>query len=208
MNNNLTEIVSIIDRSGSMQSVKQDAIGGFNSFIEEQLKEDGDAQVTVVLFNHEYSKLYDGVPLTSDIELNDDNYAPSGTTALLDAIGRTIDDVGKRLSEMPESDRPGLVIVAILTDGLENASTDYDSTELNVMIEHQQNKYGWEFVFLAANQDAIATARSLSIKASNAVSFNATSDGTRGAYLYQSKMVSQLRSKKSGDAVWSTTENG
>ena len=193
MNNNLTEIVSIIDRSGSMQSVKQDAIGGFNSFVEAQLTVDGDAQITVVLFNHEYHFLYNGVPLTADIHLNSDNYTPAGTTALLDAVGRTIDDVGVRLSNTPEHERPGLVIVAILTDGLENASRDYTRQRIFDMIEHQQNQYSWQFIFLAANQDAIATARTLNIASKNAVAFDATSAGTNRVFRQKAAMVGAMR---------------
>lgn len=193
MNNNLTEIVSIIDRSGSMQSVKQDAIGGFNSFVEEQIKVDGDAHITVVLFNHEYHVLHSGVPLTADIQLNSDNYTPAGTTALLDAVGRTIDDVGVRLSKTPEDKRPGLVIVAILTDGLENASKDYGRQRIFDMIEHQQNQYSWEFIFLAANQDAIATARTLNISSKNAVAFQADSAGTSKVFRKKAMMVGAMR---------------
>lgn len=196
MNNNLTEIVSIIDRSGSMQSVKQDAIGGFNSFVEEQLKVDGDAQITVVLFNHEYHFLYNGVPLTADIRLTSDNYVPAGTTALLDAVGRTVDDVGVRLAKTPEHERPGLVIVAILTDGLENASKDYTRQRIFDMIEHQQNQYSWEFIFLAANQDAIATARALNISSKNALAFEATSAGTNQVFRRKARMVQAMRSDR------------
>ena len=195
MNDNLTEIICIIDRSGSMNSVRQDAIGGFNAFVEQQAQEPGEARITVVLFNGEYQLLCDSVPL-DDIRLSNQNFVPRGSTALLDAVGRTIDNVGKRLAATIEPERPGQVIVAILTDGAENSSRRYSRSQVASMIEHQTTKYSWEFVFLAANQDAITAARSISIAAADAVSFDSTAEGTQNAFQMQSAMVARKRQAK------------
>jgi len=195
MKDNLTEIVCVIDRSGSMQAVRSDAIGGFNSFIEEQKKVPGGATLTVVLFNHEYEFLHRCVALEG-VKLDGENYVPGGTTALLDAVGRTIDDVGNRLSNTSEADRPGKVIVTILTDGLENASKDYTRNRINEMIKHQREKYGWEFVFLAANQDAFAEGASMGIPRDTTMAFAATPEGTKGAWSDTSRTVSRLRTNR------------
>lgn len=195
MKESLTEIVCVIDRSGSMQDVRSDAIGGFNSFIEEQKKVPGEATLTVVLFNDDYEFLHRGVALES-VKLDEENYVPSSNTALLDAIGRTIDDVGNRLSNTPESDRPGKVILTILTDGLENASTEYTRDRINEMIKHQREKYSWEFVFLAANQDAFAEGASMGIPSDTTMAFAATPEGTEGAWSDTSRTVSRLRTNR------------
>ena len=192
-NPDLTEIVCILDRSGSMDSLRADAIEGINAFIAQQQKLPGEARLTVVLFDHEYLLFLDGIPLAEAPLFNADIYVPRGTTALLDAVGRTIDDVGKRLSQTPEDQRPGKVIVAILTDGLENASTDYTYERVAQMIQHQREKYNWEFIFLAANQDAIASAAHISIEAQATVSFVASPAGVRQAYADMGDRVAEAR---------------
>jgi uncharacterized protein YegL len=192
-NPNLTEIVCIIDRSGSMESIRTDAIGGFNAFLAEQQKLPGDAKLTLVLFDHEYILHLDGVPLQDVQPLDETTYVPRGTTALLDAIGRTVDDVGKRLGATPEDERPGKVIVVILTDGLENASRDYTHERVRALITHQSEKYSWEFVFLAANQDAIAAAGQIAIQPQNAVAFAATPAGVQGVLQEASARVTESR---------------
>ena len=183
MQDNLTDIVCVIDRSGSMDAMRSDAIGGFNSFLKAQQQLPGDARLTVVLFNHEYHLHDDGIPLQEAKPLGETTYIPTGTTALLDAVGRTIDNVGVRLAATPEPERPGKVMVAILTDGLENASTDYSRDRVFEMIKHQREKYSWEFLFLAANQDAIATAGSLAIPRQAAATFQATGEGMQRAFM-------------------------
>jgi hypothetical protein len=200
VNAELTEIVCVIDRSGSMEGIRSDAIGGYNSFLQGQGEEPGTAKWTLVLFDHEYERVLEGVPIESVPPLDNQSYVPRGTTALLDAIGRTVDDVGKRLAQTPEAERPSKVIVAILTDGLENASKDYTRPRIAQMIEHQQNVYSWEFVFLAANQDAIATANTLAIPAANAMNFAATGAGTRQAFAQLNESVlSRRRGGRGGD---------
>lgn len=193
MNNDLVEIACVVDRSGSMQAIVSDAIGGFNSFLESQKGEPGAARLTLVLFDHEYQLAHAAVDIQKVPPLNDGTYEPRGTTALLDAVGRTIDDIGKRLAATPEAERPHKVIFAILTDGLENASRDYTYEKVASMIEHQRKVYGWEFLFLAANQDAIAAAGQLSIQAQDAVSFDATGEGVQQAYAAMSYSISERR---------------
>ena len=172
-NNELTEIVCVIDRSGSMADIKKDAIGGFNTFLAEQKKIPLPAYLTLTLFNHGYEIIHGGRNLQEVQPLTEQSYVPAGTTALLDAVGRTIDDVGKRLASMSEDQRPGKILFVILTDGLENASKDYKKDKIGEMIKHQQEKYGWRFEFLAANMDAFAEASALSIPTSNAINFQA-----------------------------------
>lgn len=193
MKKDSTEIVCVLDRSGSMGAIRSDAVGGFNAFLDDQKSLPGEARFTLVLFDHDYDLVHDATDIQGVPHLDENTYSPRGTTALLDAIGRTIDDVGKRLSETPEDERPSRVIVSILTDGLENASRDYDNGRISEMISHQQEKYGWEFIFLAANQDAMATARSMSIRRENTISYEATPDGIREAHLVQSAHFSRHR---------------
>ncbi|HMB89333.1 MAG TPA: vWA domain-containing protein [Rhodothermales bacterium] len=196
MRTDLTEIICIIDRSGSMQSIRSDAIGGFNAFLEGQQKHPGEGRLTLALFNHDYERVYENTPLPEVPPLTEDTYVPEGTTALLDAVGRTLVDVGKRLAATPEAERPAQVIVAILTDGLENASTDYTRERIAEMIAHQRTKYAWEFIFLAANQNAFQAAQKLSIDPADAMPFASTKVGVRAAYANLTENVSQRRSRK------------
>lgn len=187
------EIVLIIDKSGSMDSIKDDAIGGFNSFLTEQKNIDRDANVTFVLFDDRYDLIHNGKDINEVEELTNKTYRPSGTTALLDAVGRTIDRVGERLDELKDSEKPENVIVFILTDGLENASSDYSRNQIKEMIKHQESKYSWEFIYGGANQNAFAEAGGMGIKAQNTFNFEATGKGTRRAYENSSDMVANYR---------------
>lgn len=161
---NLTEIICVIDRSGSMGHIRSDAIGGFNTFLEEQKRVDKPCKFTYVQFDDVYEMVHNGIPIRDMPPLNEDTYVPRGMTALHDAIGRTICTVGERLSATPERDRPGKVLFVILTDGVENFSKEYNLDEISKMITHQREKYNWEFVFLAANQDAFVAGRALGIQ--------------------------------------------
>jgi uncharacterized protein (DUF305 family) len=168
MNKKLTEIAYILDRSGSMQPLVESAITGFNTFLKDQQETPGEANFTLVLFDDEYLLHADRAPIAEVRPLDANTYVPRSMTALLDAIGRTIDNIGKKLAKTPEKDRPGKVIIAIYTDGYENASTDYDVKKISKMIRHQTDAFDWEFLFLAANEDAIATAASYGIDRKNA----------------------------------------
>lgn len=196
MQNDLTEIAYVLDRSGSMQSLASDAIGGFNSFLSSQKALEGRANFTLVLFDHEYLVVHKSVELSRVPDLDARTYVPRGQTALLDAVGRTIDDLGAHLAGIPESQRPAKVIVAIFTDGLENASRVFTTEKLAASIKHQQEKYGWEFLFLAANQDAIATAATIAIPASQAMNYVASPVGVRDSYEELNKRVTQSRQAK------------
>ena len=176
-----------------MDAIRSDAIGGFNSFITDQKAQPGQALLTLVLFDDEYDVIHDAVDLNAVPPLNELTYIPRGTTALLDAVGRTLDSVGKRLSETPEPERPATVVVAILTDGMENASKQYTARDVSQRIKHQREAYDWRFVFLAAGQDAFKTAEQLSIDAEDTTSFVASGDGVQKAYAAMSMSVADRR---------------
>lgn len=195
MNTNLTEIACVLDRSGSMEPIREDAIGGFNSFLESQKKQPGEARLTLVLFDNEYLVPENGTPLARVKPLDATTYVPRGSTALYDAIGRTINEVGARLAATPEPDRPGKVIVAILTDGQENASTEFTRETIAGMISHQRKAYSWEFVFLAANQDAVTAARDIAIPAPSAFEFKADKEGMAQAMCLMSSEVTRRRGR-------------
>lgn len=194
MNENLVEIVCVIDRSGSMESIRSDAIGGFNAFLKGQKEVEGEARLSLVLFNDTYELVQERVDINAVSPLDEKTYVPGGSTAMFDAIGRTIDDVGNRLSETPEEERPGKVIVAILTDGLENSSRVYTSYKISDMIRHQQEAYNWDFMYLGANQDAIAEAQKISIRAQDVTSWDSDAEGTHTAYRMMGASVSERRS--------------
>ena len=192
-NAHYSEIAFVLDRSGSMKSCQQAAIDGFNQFLTDQQKTDGLAKLTVVLFDDEYLVPISSIPVEEVVSLTDDTYQPQGCTALLDAIGQTIDNLGQRLAALAEKDRPGQVIVAILTDGLENASQRFTWKEIAGKIKHQTDTYKWIFLFLGANQDAIATAANLSIAANNAANYVADAAGSKAGQAAFSRKMSALR---------------
>lgn len=195
MKENLTSINVIIDSSGSMQRLTLDTIGGFNQFLKEQKEAPGDALFSLCLFNTHYELIHDCVPLSEVQPLNIKTYRPTGGTALLEAIGRTIDEVGKKLSLLAEEERPSKVLFLIMTDGEENASKRY--TEINQikdMVSHQQEKYNWLFVFVGANIDAISTGKGLGVSMQNSLNYSATSDGTKGLYDTLSRSTTRYRS--------------
>ncbi len=193
MRNNRTELVFILDRSGSMSGLEADTIGGFNSMIEKQKREPGEALVSTVLFDHESAVLHDRVPLNCVAPMTARDYSVRGSTALLDAIGGAIHHIGNVHKYARPEDVPEHTLFVITTDGMENASHRYDSDTIKHMIERQKTKYKWEFLFLGANIDAIETARRFGIDASHAVNYHADHKGTQLNYEVLSDAVSAVR---------------
>jgi len=187
------EIVCIIDRSGSMSDIKDDAIGGFNQFIEDQKKIPGEATVTFTQFDTEYEIIYSGKPLDEVPLLDSKTYIPRGWTALRDAIGRTVDEVGSRLEKTDPKDRPDKVIVVVLTDGHENSSREYSHEKVLEMINHQREKYNWEFIYLGASEDAFDVGSSFGFNHKDIAKFKATPQGIRTAYNVTSSLVGSYR---------------
>ena len=202
MKKNLTEMVFILDRSGSMRHLAEDTIGGFNSMIEQQKKEDSEAYITTVLFDHEYELLHDHVNIKDVEPITSDEYYARGMTALLDAVGRTICSIGNRLSNTPEEERPEKVIFVITTDGFENASQEFTKSKVKEMIEHQQDKYSWTFMFLGANMDAVGEAMSLGVNAQFARTYTASDIGTQSLYSAVSKSITTARNCSIEDGDW------
>lgn len=176
----LTEIAFILDKSGSMHNLVDDTIGGFNSVIEEQRNGTGDVYVTTVLFSDNSKILHDHINIKDVPLLTKNEYRVAGCTALLDAIGTTVDNIGIRLAETPEDERPSKVMIFITTDGQENASREYTKARIKEIIEHQQSVYNWTFVFLGANMDAVAEGRDMGI--SYSATYTATADGLSSTY--------------------------
>ncbi len=193
MRKNRTELVFILDRSGSMSGLEADTIGGFNSMIEKQKREPGEALVSTVLFDHESAVLHDRVPLNCVAPMTARDYSVRGSTALLDAIGGAIHHIGNVHKYARPEDVPEHTLFVITTDGMENASHRYDSDTIKHMIERQKTKYKWEFLFLGANIDAIETARRFGIDASHAVNYHADHKGTQLNYEVLSDAVSAVR---------------
>ena len=178
MRNELTSILMILDRSGSMSPLADDVVGGYNSFIAQQKAEPGDAVVTLVLFDHNYEVVYDARPIARVEPLTKKVYSPGGTTALLDAVGRGVQDLGTKLAAMEESDRLGKVIVVIMTDGQENASSDFTRDQVKKLVADQKTN-GWSFLFMGANMDAFAEAKKIGIERSCTASWVSTGAGVR-----------------------------
>jgi len=184
-----TEIIMVLDKSGSMESIKSDTIGGFNHFLKDQQKEPGEANLTLVFFDTTYT-IYPAKPIKTIKPLNHKTFVPGGCTALLDAIGRAVIETGKRLADMQEVDRPDKVIMVIMTDGLENASLEHNHQQVKDMIKHQEEKYSWKFIFLGAGPDAFAEGTSLGL---DSVFYTASSIGTRSAYQGTTQTVAEFR---------------
>ena len=194
MKASLTELVFLLDKSGSMSGLANDTIGGFNTMIKKQKDEDGEAYVTTVLFDNYNQILHDHLPLVEVPLLTEKEYLPMGSTALLDAVGNTINSVGARLNSTPEEERPEKVIFIITTDGYENSSREFTKAKVKEMIEHQRNKYSWTFIFLGANMDAVAEASSLGIDPGFSKTYSWTSVGTSSVYGAVANAVTGLRS--------------
>ena len=191
---NLIEIVAIIDRSGSMTGLRKDTIGGFNTFIAEQKKNSGKAKLTLVQFDDYYQIDYDGADIQSVKDLTEETYQPRGSTALLDAVGKTIITVGERLAKTKEEERPGQVIFLIITDGQENSSKEYKvASKIAEMVKHQTEKYNWTFTFLGGGDAAFSQGAAMGFMASNTYNYSANHGGTGNLYRGVSKGVSRRR---------------
>ncbi|WP_426349041.1 vWA domain-containing protein [Alloiococcus sp. CFN-8] len=202
MKKGLTELVFILDRSGSMSGLEGDTIGGYNAMVNKQKKESGEAIVTTVLFDDKYELLHDRINLKGIEPISEREYYVRGCTALLDAIGKTINKIGNVQKHTIESERAEHVLFVITTDGMENASREFNYEKVKRMIEHQKNKYGWEFIFLGANIDAVATAKRFGISEDRASNYNADSEGTSLNYEVISETVSSLRTKGKISEQW------
>ena len=202
MKKGLTEIVFILDRSGSMSGLEQDTIGGFNSMIEKQKGEKGEALVSTVLFNNQSSVVHDRVRVQDVAPMTRREYFVGGSTALLDAIGGAIHHIGNVHKYAREEDIPEHTLFVITTDGMENASHQYSSDRVKAMIQRQKEKYGWEFLFLGANIDAVETAAAFGISRDRAVNYNYDSKGTALNYQVLSETICTVRASRPLSADW------
>ena len=202
MKKSITEIVFILDKSGSMSGLETDTIGGFNSMLNKQKKAEGEAFVTTVLFNHGYELLHDRINVKGISPITDKDYEVGGTTALLDAIGFTIQKIVNVQKRTSVEERAGQVLFIITTDGMENASREFSPSKIKKMIEHQKEKYGWDFMFLGANIDAVSTAAQFGIDEDFAVNYHADNVGTKLNYEMVSEAVIKLRHGKKIDRSW------
>ena len=193
MKKGLTELVFIIDRSGSMGGLESDTIGGFNAMLKEQQGVEGEAVVTTVLFDDQYELLHDRIDIKAVAPLSDKDYTVRGSTALLDAVGKTISKIREMQKGTAEEDHAEKVLFVIITDGEENSSREYTADRIKARIERQKEKYGWEFIFLGANMDAVVEAGKLGIAADRAQNYFADSDGTTAAYAAMSAVSTSLR---------------
>jgi uncharacterized protein YegL len=185
MNDNLTEIVAILDKSGSMANLTNDTIGGYNNFIKEQKEIPGEAVLSTVLFNDHQKVIHNRINIEHVKPISEKEYSAGGNTALLDAMGRAIKHIGNKLMHTPEEKRPGKVIFFVITDGQENSSTQYGFEKIKYMVEHQKNKYHWEFLFMGANMDAFSVAESIGI-------------GRDRSYNYQAEFIADAQIAMSG----------
>ena len=208
MKNNITELVFILDRSGSMCGLESDTVGGFNSMIERQKKVDGKCYVTTVLFDTKIDRIHDRVDLNEIQPMTEKDYMPGGCTALLGAMGNTIDHIVHIHKYARPEDVPEYTTFVIMTDGLENASHYYNSDEVKRKVEHEKEKYGWEFLFLAANIDAVETAGRIGIQPDRAVDYMADTVGTELAFHSLSDTICMQRMGAPIASEWSRKIKG
>jgi hypothetical protein len=198
MNPHLTEIAYILDRSGSMQPMQEPAVAAFNDFIKSQLDVPGDARLALIQFDDAYEVHVSAKPIQDVPQLTAATYTPRGSTALLDAIGRTIKETDRRISALPEDDKPGKVILAIFTDGEENASQEYTIKHIGDLIRLYRDQKGWEFLFLAANQDAIASGSAMHMDASLSANVSFSMKGIKSTGGAMARKVRAMRMKSGG----------
>lgn len=207
MKNNITELVFILDRSGSMAGLESDTIGGFNALIEKQRKQDGECYVSTVLFDNVSEVLHDRAKLSEIEKMTEDDYTVRGCTALIDAIGCAIRHIGNIHKYARPEDVPEHTMFVITTDGQENASHIYSSDEVKKMVERQKEKYGWEFLFIGANIDSVETAKHFGIGADRAVNYHADSQGTEVVFNTVAETVCSMRASMPIAANWSDDIN-
>lgn len=202
MKKGLTELVFILDRSGSMSGLESDTIGGYRSLLEKQKQEKGECIITTVLFDDKYELLHDRINIKGVAPLTDKDYYVRGCTALLDAVGRTVSKIGNAQKHTAEEERAEKVVFVITTDGMENASVEYNYDKIKALVEQQKEKHGWEFIFLGANIDAVETAGRFGINASRAANYHADSAGTSLNFNVVGEAVSFLRANKAMAPDW------
>ena len=204
MKNNITELVFILDRSGSMAGLEGDTIGGFNAMIEKQRKQEGACYVSTVLFDHVSEVLHDRVKLEEIAKMTEKDYTVRGCTALIDAIGGAIRHIADIHKYARPEDVPERTMFVIMTDGMENASRLYSSDEVKRMIEKEKEKYGWEFLFIGANIDSVETAHRFGISADRAANYHADHKGTAVVFDAVAETVSDFRMKNAVGKAWQT----
>ena len=202
MRNDLTELVFILDRSGSMHGLEKDTIGGFNSVLERNKALPGDANITTILFDHRFTILHDRQPIRSVAPITERDYSPAGMTALLDAVGQAIRKIDNVMAHTAEDYRAGKVQFVIITDGLENASREYSAQRVKQMIRDRQDREGWDFLFLGANMDAIAVAEDMGIQADRAVTAMADAPGVSLQYDAIADANVSFRQTRERSASW------
>ena len=201
METNLTELVFILDRSGSMSGLENDTIGGFNSMLSKQQEESGECRITTVLFDHKYEVLHDRIDIKAISNISDKEYYVRGCTALLDAVGMTITKIDNVQKKTAEEYRAGKVLFVITTDGMENASREFTIDKVKSLVELHKNKHKWEFIFLGANIDAIDVAGSLGIARNRTQNFHNDSEGVALNYAVLSETVTAFRSAPPSAAI-------
>jgi uncharacterized protein YegL len=204
MKTNITDLVFILDRSGSMGGLESDTIGGFNAMLAKQKAEDGECRITTVLFDNEYEVLHDRLNLKAVAPITDKDYYVRGNTALLDAIGKTINKIRAVQKHTAEEYRADKVLFVITTDGMENASREYSYKDIKKQIEHQKSKYNWEFVFLGANIDSAEVAESIGIASDHSHNFRADGVGVRSMHNAVSTFTTSFRAGKGISKDWAS----
>ncbi len=203
MQQGLTELVFILDKSGSMSGLELDTIGGYNSMLAKQKAVEGECRITTVLFDHDYELLHDRIDIRAVGPITEREYFIGGSTALLDAIGRTIHKIVSAQKHTAEDYRAETVMFVIITDGYENASRRYSAERVRQLIEHETSKYGWEFIFLGANIDAVETAGRFGISADRAQNYHADSDGVELNFRVMSETIATFRTSAAMPPNWS-----
>lgn len=206
MRQDYCDITIVLDRSGSMGAIRQDTIGGFNTFLGDQKKLPGKATITLVQFDDRYEPNYEGLDIQEATDLIPSTYEPRGSTALFDAVGKTIVRTGERLKAMAEHQRPAKVIFVVITDGMENASREYTGKLVKSMTTEQTDLYKWQFVYLGANVDAFAEADKLGVMHANSMGYSANEKGVRSLYASVSSNTSSMRSGAKPDMSWTAEQ--